>query len=144
MIPHGAQAKKWLRILWFAAIGVVIVASLLPSSSLPMRALDWLEISDKVEHALAYFVLALLPTLHERRSFIAVAAVGAAGLGVALEYGQLYSGWRDFEVGDMIADAVGVCIGVAAGLPLRSSRFIRSLLQERTEDPRNTAAPVRR
>src|SRR5690242_10739267 len=110
MIPHGARAKKWLRVLWFASIGVVIVSSLLPSSSLPMRALDWLKISDKLEHALAYLVLALLPTLHERRAFIAVAAVGAAGLGVALEYGQLYSGWRDFEVGDMIADAVGVCV----------------------------------
>ena len=144
MIPHGARAKKWLRVLWFAAIGVVIVASLLPSSSLPMRALDRLKISDKLEHALAYFVLALLPTLHERRAFIAVAAVGAAGLGVALEYGQLYSGWRDFEVGDMIADAVGVCIGVATGLPLRSSRFIQALLEDRADGGRKTVAALRR
>ena len=142
MMPHGARAKKWLRILWVIAILVVIVASLLPSGSLPMRTLDLLKISDKLEHGLAYLVLALLPTLHERRSFIAMAAVGAAGLGVALEYGQLYSGWRDFEVGDMVADTAGVCVGVAAGLPLRSSRLIRSLLDERAADPRDAAATL--
>ncbi|HEY1240567.1 MAG TPA: VanZ family protein [Bryobacteraceae bacterium] len=144
MIPHGALAKRWLRTVWFAAIGVVIVASLLPSNSLPMRALDWLDFSDKFEHALAYFVLALLPALHERRSFVAAAALGAAGLGIALEYGQLYSGWRDFEVGDMIADAIGVCGGVLAGLRLHRSRWMRSLLQDKAEERRDAAATLRR
>jgi VanZ family protein len=105
----------------------VIVASLLPANSLPMRALDSLKISDKIEHAAAYAFLAFLPAIHERRGFIIAAAIGAAVLGVALEYGQLYSGWRDFEVGDMVADALGVCFGLAVGIPMRSTALMRSV-----------------
>src|SRR6516225_7188640 len=70
--------------------------------------------------------LAFLPAIHEQRRFIIAAAIGAVLLGIGLEFGQLLTGWRDFEVGDMIADAVGVCSGVAAGIPIRSSGMIRS------------------
>jgi len=93
-----------------------------------MRALDQLHISDKIEHLAAYAVLALLPSLHERRGIIVGAAIGAVALGIALEYGQLYSGWRDFEVGDMVADAAGVCVGLALGIAMRSTGVVRSVL----------------
>jgi VanZ family protein len=93
----------------------VIVGSVLPSDSGAMKALDKLEISDKIEHVGAYFVLAFLPAIHERRRFVIAAAIGAVALGIALEYVQLYSGWRDFEVADMVADAAGVCLGAAIG-----------------------------
>ena len=109
-------------------IFIVVVASLLPSDSLPMRALDRLHINDKLEHFAAYAVLAFLPAVHERKWFIVAAAVGAVALGIALEFGQLFSGWRDFEVGDMIADAVGVCFGLASGIPLRSTETARTVL----------------
>src|SRR5436305_14318160 len=120
-VPNPVHVKRFLRFIWFCAILVVIVASLLPANSLPMRALDRLKISDKIEHAAAYAVLAFLPAIHERRGLIVAAALGAAVLGVALEYGQLYSGWRDFEVGDMVADALGVCFGLAVGIPMQST-----------------------
>jgi VanZ family protein len=42
-------------------------------------------------------------------------------LGVLLEFGQNYSAGRFFATGDMIANAIGVCAGLAAGLPLRSA-----------------------
>ena len=93
-----------------------------------MRALDRLHVSDKIEHLAAYAVLALLPALHERRGFIVAAAIGAIALGIGLEYGQLYSGWRNFEVGDMVADAAGVAFGLAVGIPMRSAGLVRSLL----------------
>jgi hypothetical protein len=48
--------------------------------------------NDKIEHLTAYAFLAFLPRIHERWRFIA-AAMGAVVLGVALEFGQLYSGW---------------------------------------------------
>lgn len=95
-----------------------------------MRALEELHISDKLEHFGAYAVLAFLPAIHERKRFFITAALGAAALGVALEFGQLLSGWRDFEIGDMIADGVGVCFGLAAGIPLRSTQMARSILSE--------------
>ena len=120
------QATTLLRTLWLAAIIIVVVGSLLPASSTPMRALAELHISDKLEHVGAYAVLAFLPAIHERRRFIIAAAIGTVLLGIGLEFGQLFTGWRDFEVSDMGADAVGVCIGIAAGISVRSSRVMRS------------------
>src|ERR1700738_856266 len=102
-----------LRVLWLLAILVVVVGSLLPADSGPIKALDPLPLSDKIDHFAAYAALAFLPAIHEKRRFFLAAAIGAVALGVALEYAQLYSGWRDFEVGDMIADAVGGWCGVA-------------------------------
>lgn len=127
-MTHPAEVRRILRILWILAILVVMVMSLLPSYSLPMRALDLLHVNDKLEHCLAYAVLAFLPAIHEQRRFIFSAALGAVALGIALEYGQLLTGWRDFEYGDMVADAVGVCLGVAAAVPLRATEVARSVL----------------
>ena len=124
---RASRARHLIRALWLLAIVVVGVASLLPGDSLPMQALDRLEISDKIEHFAAYAVLAFLPALHERRRFVVLSVLAAAFLGVALEYGQLYTGWRDFEIGDMAADVAGVLFGLAVGMPLRSARLIRSI-----------------
>jgi VanZ family protein len=118
--PGTATAKKVLRFAWVVAIATVTTASLLPSSSFPMRAIDRLHISDKMEHLAAYAVLAFLPAIHERRKTVIATASGVIALGVLLEFGQLYSGWRDFEVADMVADAAGVGAGVTAGILLRS------------------------
>ena len=130
----STQAMRLLRTLWLAAIVIVVVGSLLPSNSAPMRALDELHVSDKLEHVGAYALLAFLPAIHEQRRFIIAAAIGAVLLGIGLEFGQLLTGWRDFEVGDMIADAVGVCSGVGAGIPIRSAGIVRSF--RRTGDLR--------
>jgi VanZ family protein len=127
----ASQAHRVLRILWVIAILIVIIGSVLPSFSAPMRALDKLGINDKVEHVTAYLVLALLPSIHERAGMVVGAAIGAVLLGIALEYVQLYSGWRDFEVADMVADAVGVCLGVAFGVAVRSLSLTRQVFSDR-------------
>ena len=115
------------RIAWFLGVIVVIVGTLLPRDSAPITALDKLDISDKVEHFAAYMVLALLPALHERWRTVAILAAALVGLGVLLEFGQLLSPGRDFEIADMVADAAGVCAGIAVGWPLRDrvGRFLK-------------------
>jgi VanZ family protein len=95
------------------------MGSLLSANSIPIRLLSRLDINDKLEHSLAYLILAFLPAIHERRKFMVAAAVGAVLLGVILEYGQAFTG-RDFEIGDMVADAGGVALGLVCGLLLRS------------------------
>ena len=122
--------KRCLRIVWLIAILVVIIGSLLPGNSAPMRLLERLHINDKIEHFLAYAVLTFLPTIHERGRIVAAAALGAVALGIGLEYAQLYSGWRDFELRDMLADAIGVLSGAAAGIPLRSVEVFRPWLAD--------------
>ena len=121
-VSHVAKVKRVLRMIWVLAILTVVIGSLLPSDSGPIRALDRLPIGDKLEHLAAYLVLAFLPAIHEKHRFVFLAALGAIALGVGLEYVQRYSGWRDFEIGDEIADAIGVCVGVAAGIVVRSAR----------------------
>ena len=123
-------AKRLLRILWLLAIWIVVIGSLLPETSSAIQALNRLKISDKIEHFAAYAVLAFLPAIHERPKFTVAAVIGAIALGVILEFGQLYSGWRNFEIGDMLADAAGACFGVAAGIPMRSTEIIRSVFSK--------------
>ena len=120
--------KRLLRILWGLAILAVIVGSLLPGDSTPIQMLGHLDVSDKIQHFGAYAVLAFLPAIHERRKFVLRAALFAVALGIGLEFGQLESPGRDFEVGDMVADALGVCLGLMVGIPLRASSLVRALL----------------
>jgi hypothetical protein len=68
-----------------------------------------------------------LPAVHERRKFVIAAGIGAVVFGIALEFGQLLSGWRDFEVGDMVADGLGVCVGLTAGSLIRLNGRVRAL-----------------
>jgi VanZ family protein len=110
--------KKLLRVAWLLAIVAVIVGSLLPPDSAPIRTLDLLPFSDKFDHLGMYALLAFLPALHEETKVVWWIALGAVALGIALEFAQPYVR-RDFEIGDMVADAVGVAVGLGAGLPLR-------------------------
>jgi len=114
--------KKVLRVAWLLALVATIVGSLLPPDSAPIRTLDALPFSDKFDHMGMYALLAFLPALHEDTKLVWWMALGAVALGIALEFAQLYVG-RDFEIGDMVADAVGVSIGLAAGIPLRKRVF---------------------
>lgn len=119
--------KQFFRLLWILAILAVVVGSVLPSYSGPIRMLDRLPLSDKTEHFLGYAALAFLPALHERTRFIIAAGLGAILLGILLEFVQRYTGWRDYEVADMVADALGVVAGLAIGLAARPLHFVRAL-----------------
>jgi len=97
----------------------VIVGSLLPADSSAIEMLGELHVNDKVEHAGAYAVLALLPLLHERLRSAAILVALVAALGVALEFGQLYAPGRSFDTHDMMADFAGIVVGSPIGLYLR-------------------------
>jgi VanZ family protein len=108
-----------LRLVWIGCASAIIVGSLLPSDSFALRALERLPISDKAEHALAYAVLTLLPVFHEKWRDVAILLVIVAAMGILLEFGQLYSPGRSYDIHDMLADAAGIIIGIASGLLLR-------------------------
>ncbi len=100
-------------------LGCVVVGSLLPTNSQPKRALDALDVNDKLEHFLAYSALALLPALHEKKPVAALLALAVALLGVALEFGQVLFTDRLFELGDIAASTAGVLFGFVAATQLR-------------------------
>jgi hypothetical protein len=69
---------------------------------------------------------------------LVLAALATVVLGIGLEFGQLDSSGRSFEIADMAADTIGVCLGLTIGIPVRSSGVVRSFLRP---DPGPIAAP---
>lgn len=110
------RLPMWLA-LWFIGIAAVVVVCLLPGQDLPRMPL-----SDKVEHALAFALLAASATqLFVRGLPLVAVAAGLLGLGVAIEFAQAaFTTTRAMEAGDVVADAVGIAAGMLiAWTPLR-------------------------
>ena len=104
--------RTWLTGGWLL-VGLVIYLSLTPHPPEPLSFPN----ADKLEHAVAYGSLSLWFCqiyLSARSRTIALALL--IGLGIALEFVQGWTGYRDFEVLDMVADSVGVLLGLLLAL----------------------------
>jgi VanZ family protein len=105
-------------------VGVVVVtfvAALLPVTGMP-QAFSW---QDKAMHALAFAVLAALGW----KADVASAKVLFAGLvvfGLAIEVAQGLTPTRQPELLDLVADAVGAAVMIAALRWLAAKRGRRS------------------
>ena len=99
------------RPLWLS-VGWAMVVSVLYLSLAPISIQVGVEQGDKYLHALAYAAMMLwfssLYSASTRRLALAVALVG---LGIAIEFLQGLTDYRTFESADMVADAIGVCVG---------------------------------
>ena len=108
----------WLVLGWMLVL-LVIYLSLTPAPiTLPIRE------GDKFGHTFAYLVLMswfanLYPGLSVRARF----AAGFTALGVILEFVQLWTGYRSFEVTDMTAGAFGVAAGWVTAPPRLPNYF---------------------
>jgi VanZ family protein len=118
--------RKVILFLWAAAFCCVVVGSLLPAASPLMVAVGRLHISDKLQHFCAYLALSSLPVIgfRDRRSGI-LAGISMFILGILLEAGQHFSPGRGVELGDVIANGVGVSCGVLLAPPIRTLIAIR-------------------
>jgi len=110
----------WLTIGW-ALVLTVVYLSLTPQPvSIPV------EQGDKVGHLAAYAVLmvwfAQLYYAAQRWLLLAVALVA---LRIGLEFAQLLTETRTFEIADMLADGTGVAIGWLAAPPRTINFLIR-------------------
>jgi len=89
-------------------VGLIIYLSLTPHPPEPLSFPN----ADKLEHAFVYGLVALwffqiyLPV----RSRV-IGAILLVGLGIGLEFVQRWTGYRHFELCDMVANSVGVLIG---------------------------------
>lgn len=103
------RRRTWLA-MWLLAIATVVAACLLPSSELPKVPL-----SDKLEHALAFFALSVAAVqLYQRGRPLAIVAVGLLALGAGIELAQaLLTTTRAMEGADLVADGIGIALGVA-------------------------------
>jgi len=115
----SAPARRSLKALFYAACMLVGVLSLLPSGTLPP-----ISIGDKVEHAVAYAVLAFLGCAAFERRRLAVIP-GLVAYGAALELLQNFAPGRSPEIADGVADLIGACLGGGAAIMLhRAMRVV--------------------
>jgi len=100
------------RILFQLAVATVTVLSLLPQRDLPKVG-----VSDKLEHAIAYFGLAILGSLACRtRGGLLSLFVLLCAMGGIIELLQAFSPGRTPEVADAAADAAGAAVGILIAL----------------------------
>jgi VanZ family protein len=102
--------RVW-RILLAVCLAGVLGLSLLPPSAPPMPDFGW----DKLNHAVAFFVLGVLAL----KSFPGsgwLVVLGLVAFGVLVEVLQGLSGYRVAEWGDLLADFVGIVAAVGLGL----------------------------
>jgi VanZ family protein len=99
------------RILFLLAAAAVTVLSLLPQRDLPKVG-----VSDKIEHLLSYFALAILGSfaVRERRSLLYLFVLLCV-MGCVIELLQAFSPGRSPDLIDAIADGAGAAAGVLIG-----------------------------
>lgn len=111
------RLRALLLIAWIACLLLIVAASLLPPTGLPVRV----GASDKLWHAAGYALAMLLAVpLWHRLGMLLGVAVGLATLGAVLELLQGYSGYRSAELADALANSAGVLGALlAVATPLR-------------------------
>ncbi len=104
------MVRKLAKATFFIGLVVVIALSLLPQETLPEIGM-W----DKLNHTLAYAVLAVLGGIGFKgwRSLLMV-GLGLVVLGAGLELVQSVTPNRDGSITDAVANFVGVAMGSVA------------------------------
>lgn len=117
------MARRLAQTLWIAVLAIVVAGSLAPAAIAARVPLGVAHLSDKDAHFIGYLLLALCSVFAFRRTLRGILfALAAVPLGVALEFAQEFVPGRSFDLGDMLADTLGVCAGLVLAILLRSSR----------------------
>jgi len=115
---------RW-RALW-VAMGWGIVAGIVWLSLTPSPPKLDITMGDKAGHFVGYGTLMLwFCQLYGSRQARLAYAAGFAAMGVALEFLQGATGYRNFELLDMLANALGVVLGWSAARLLGSGMLAR-------------------
>ncbi len=106
-----SDGRLRLRRLWHA-VGAVLIAAIFYLSLTPNPVEIPVEQGDKAGHVLAYATLMFwYAQMHSSARARFIHAIAFVAMGVAIEFLQRATGYRSFEVADMLADAVGVALG---------------------------------
>lgn len=118
--PRFIINRKLLLFLWIADIVLVGVGSLLPPGALHRIHYTDLPLNDKFVHFGNYAILGLLPAMAFDTPCTSIICGAAMVLiGISLEFLQRLVPGRSFEVGDMVANGLGVTAGLLLALVVR-------------------------
>lgn len=105
-----------------AALGVVFASLVSPSFlSMPVA------VSDKLYHAVAYFVLTLVALYIFDDEQPLVVAVGVVVLGAGVEVAQGFVPYRTMSLLDAVANVVGVAVAVGVAFCAQYARGVRKV-----------------
>lgn len=104
--------KLWSALGWLLLAGVVV------GSLIPGPALEGLKVSDKLQHAGAYFALMVWFAGLYRRGFYPVIALVLLALGFVLDVLQILTSTRTFDWLDVAMNGAGIAAGLALSLRL--------------------------
>ena len=106
------HSAVWISFGWILVIAVVYLSVTRHGVPIPGRY------GDKYGHIAAYAaVMFWFVQIYEGWRSRLIVACALAALGIGLEFVQAGLGYRTFERGDMLADAIGIVIGWVAGPP---------------------------
>jgi VanZ family protein len=95
---------------------MVVIGSLYPNAGPPKAGIEL----DLILHCALYALLAgLVMIIFHNRKTALLLAIAMLPLGFLLEFAQLYIRGRTFSLEDLIANSIGVVIGLLVGLGLR-------------------------
>lgn len=113
MLDSRAANKHRYHFLWLSVgIGLIGAIVYLTLTSNPIPLPD-IKMADKVGHLSAYAVLmGWFGQLYTRKNQLIILAVAFCVMGITLEILQGMGGQRMFEYADMMANALGVMLGL--------------------------------
>ena len=89
-------------------VGLIVYQSLTPHPPEPLSFPN----ADKLEHGMAYSLLSLwFCQIYLSLSSRMLVLAALIGLGIGLEFVQGWTGYRFFDVWDMVANSIGVMLG---------------------------------
>ena len=96
------------RVCFVVALVGVAWASLEPIDRVPGPT----NLSDKLLHLIAYATLGVTAALAQRRPRIIMTIAALTAFGLLIEILQGRTGYRSFDLQDLLADAIGAAFGV--------------------------------
>lgn len=100
--------SNYFKIAFFIYLAVVMFLATYPMQA-PIATP-----SDKTNHALAFVLFSILFILSFRRAHPIFAFLFGLGYGVLIEIVQSFLPYRSAEMGDILADTVGLAVGILA------------------------------
>ena len=111
----------WLVMGWALVLAIVYFSLAPQPVSIPV------EHGDKIGHLAAYAgVMLWFAQLYSGNTARLLLAGGFTALGIGLEFAQLFTATRTFELADMVADGIGVAGGWLVAPP-RTINILRRL-----------------
>lgn len=119
-VSATAWRRLWFGVGWFGVVLLVYLWLTPRPPKIPVQE------GDKIGHVMAFAVLMLWwAQLYLARARWAIAA-GLLLLGIALEFVQQWTGYRNFEYADMLADLIGIVAGCLLAPPRLPNWFLLS------------------